>query len=430
MFYSIAAAAARPRLILLPAAAVILAIPAMIISSSRGPIVALTGAAAVFTILLYVRPVSAGFLRGAITLVIASSALFCLFCLVPSFNNELRSTADRFRLAAAPSSADVSRRACFALTGARIFSESPLSGCGPGCIKKHFQSAQAGILSTGGGCVFSSTSYLHNDYLQTACDTGAAGLLLLLLFIFSIPFSRGFVRSIKTGKGYTERVCYFSVIIFYMIESFFNFPLFSFPSAPLFFAAAGLASRDENNGKRHKIPSNLVTAAVLLTPVVVFFAAVKPNAFAADFYYKAALSGSAPVELSEKYYRKSCALENDNFDVLRSYAGFLAAAGRYEDAIVVYRRLLDIFPYSADALFNSAVCLQRAGKTREAFVYYNKTLYLNPQLLQARYELRSMDGPGRGSPDRTSPSIQDPGVNENGATGSQRMLLFMESGTP
>src|SRR5262249_39374290 len=65
------------------------------------------------------------------------------------------------------------------------------------------------------------------------------------------------------------------------------------------------------------------------------------------------------------------------------------SAGKFKDAIRVYKRLLLLKPDHAEACNNLGRVLQTLGKTAEASVFYARALTLMPQLLQQYAGIRA-----------------------------------------
>ena len=64
-------------------------------------------------------------------------------------------------------------------------------------------------------------------------------------------------------------------------------------------------------------------------------------------------------------------------------ASALALSEEYQEALILYDKILKIDPKNLDALTDKATTLQRIGKNSEALDYYQKVLQVNPKNIDA-----------------------------------------------
>ncbi|HNZ28358.1 MAG TPA: tetratricopeptide repeat protein, partial [Candidatus Goldiibacteriota bacterium] len=68
-------------------------------------------------------------------------------------------------------------------------------------------------------------------------------------------------------------------------------------------------------------------------------------------------------------------------------ADSLAITGKYEDALINYKKALDIYPFSADAVYNTGVIYYIRGEFNEAAIWLAKAVDLYPDFSGARLYL-------------------------------------------
>ena len=124
----------------------------------------------------------------------------------------------------------------------KMFFEHPFMGIGPGNYERKYRRYEASIIKEmntyyGGG---QRASYVHNEYLQMAVDTGICGMLVLLgvLLVFIndiVKIARWVIKSKIKEKDALILVSVVSSIFIVLAISFVHFPLHS-PTSALFFA--------------------------------------------------------------------------------------------------------------------------------------------------------------------------------------------------
>lgn len=315
--------------------------------------------------------------------ILAAAALAGLLFFPGAFNS-LKTTASRFASLSSLSAPEIRHRAILAETSLNIFLDSPVTGMGPGAVRQLHQQKQAMLLKNNPSLDFVNSSYSHNDYMQLLAETGAAGLLLFLAFVFisTLAFER--------ASAYMPQEKFFfgsaavTSILFFLSESFFNFPLFSLPSAVLFYSFCGmmvsLSADTEEEQKNLPAPAAAAAAAVVLGLLAIYLVKDKPAAFAANFYLK---SPEQKQDAAPGGPVKAARLEPDNF-YAQFYCGQAALAqGLHENAFLHFEKILFYFPYSADALYDAGYALFLQNKHGEAVKYYDRALFLYPDFAAA-----------------------------------------------
>jgi tetratricopeptide (TPR) repeat protein len=269
-----------------------------------------------------------------------------------------------------------------------IFCNSPLFGAGPGAVKKYQQLKQASILKNRPQFKFVNSSYAHNDYIQLLAETGVAGLLLYAAFLFWLAHTFEQASPRMGQDAFLFSVSLFSSVIFIASESFFNFPLFSFPGPALLFIAGGLIMRECRDftpeGRVVPVKYVRITAALMLILAAVYIFAIKPGAIASNFYLKEAVkqdySGNAGCAA---LYEKSISLEKDSYFSSFHYAQFLAIHDNYPAALERYGKLLAMFPYSADIMYNMGSVYLARDNYGAALQYFSSALFYYPDFALA-----------------------------------------------
>jgi tetratricopeptide (TPR) repeat protein len=273
-------------------------------------------------------------------------------------------------------------------TGLNMASENPVFGRGAGAFRQLYQKYQAPLLKENPVFSFLTTSYAHDDYLQLLSEFGGAGLLLYLLFFISLLYRFDRKAASLEEDDYVLKLGLASSLLCVFIEGFFNFPLFVMPAAGLFWLYAGLL---HGNAGREKtslpVPlSRVLFAALALPALLALILTVKP--VFSNFYLKQGVNeASRNSNFEMDYYSRSIALDPYSYYAY-FYAGYYLSQKReYEKSAWHYKRALDVFPNSADAVYNIASCLKMSGNPGDAVLYYEKALELYPGFALARLNL-------------------------------------------
>ncbi|HDQ26200.1 MAG TPA: tetratricopeptide repeat protein, partial [bacterium] len=226
------------------------------------------------------------------------------------------------------------------------------------------------------------TSYTHNDYIQLSAEYGLIGLVLFLFFVITL-FARFDRFSARIGSGdYIFSLALISGMAFILICSFFNFPLFSMPSAALFFICAGLLyavpGTPEPAGSETPLrASTLVFLAAALLSLGALALNIKP--ISANFY-----SGQAVKEnlinspMAGAYYLRALEINKKDFAAAAGAGLHFFYKNDTEKSIKGFMPALDIYPYSADILYNLGVINKSLGESGRAEKYLLKSLELHP----------------------------------------------------
>jgi O-antigen ligase len=363
-----------------------LAVPVLIMCSSRGVLISLVAALAVFAILFSALGRRFSFNKKYAA---AAALILAIIFFIPGFSGAVKNAVLRSAGAFSTANSGVKDRQLLALCSYNIFIEHPLSGAGAGAIRRFTPEKEGMLLDKNEGFSYVTTSYSHNDYLQLLAEYGAAGLLLFIAFAFSIAANfGGAVSKMNPGESLFSSAL-FSSFVFFMCESFFNFPLFSFPSSALFFAVTGLIasiSLKYKNPAPVKLPYFLRSAfaLVFLVPAVFYTGLIKPGALASDFYLQGAMKGGSPAYDD---FSRSISLEPDSFYPHVFCADYLSSSGFTSAAADEYGRALEYFPFSPDVLYNMGSISLYKKDYPIAEKYFNQALVYYPGFAAAHLGL-------------------------------------------
>ena len=365
-------------------ACVLLAVPALVVSSSRGAVISAVVSVSIF-IFSCVRLKALDRLKAPA--IAAALSLLLLPFLSHDFSSSVGSAFSRIGGLFSIESPEIQNRLDLGLSSIKLFTGSPLLGSGPGAIKKYQQLEQAAVLRDRPAFKFVNSSYAHDDYIQLLAETGAAGLLLYAALLFALAYSFEKASPHMERGRFLFSMALFSSLIFVSSESFFNFPLFSFPCSSLLFICAGLLARESSgmDGEKSVPPVFVRTgAAAVFVLAVVYIFFLKPGGISSNFFLKEALkqdySGNPGCAA---LYERSIALEKDSYFSNFHYAQFLSLHGKYPEALEYYGKLLALFPYSADIMYNMGSVYLAQDKFNEALGSFNSALFYYPDFALA-----------------------------------------------
>jgi hypothetical protein len=311
-----------------------------------------------------------------------AALVLVLFLAVPGAMPRLKTAVERFYALTDSNAPEIRHRYLLARGSLSIFADSPVFGMGAGSVRQLYPQKQAVLLKNGPSPDFVYSSYSHNDYIQVLAETGIAGLALLVLFIFTTAASFERAAPFMRKDAFIFSGAAMSAVCFFTAESFFNFPLFSFPSCVLFYSFAGMAaacSADAVLNKRSAAGFTPALVSVLfISLLAVFLARGGLSAFASDFYLKHYIKSGDTAMVG-----RALKLDPGSYHALYYHARLGLESGDYKSAYAGFTRLLEHYPYSADMLYNTGYVLFLDGNHSAAAEYYKKALFLYPDFPQA-----------------------------------------------
>ncbi len=359
----------------------------LIVCSSRGAAISSAVSLAVF-IYYYAR---SGYKNGPglKTAGIILASFLAVAILLPGFSSSLQSAVSRAKFLISSSNPEIKNRILMVKTAAEIFKTSPAAGAGAGAVRLLHPAMQAKEIKNNPGFDYVSTSYSHNDYAQLLAETGAVGLLLYLAFIFSVMAGAEKAAPYMDKDSLIISSAGACSILFFMCESFFNFPLFSMPSALLLFAVCGITASItlKFTEKIIILPRAVTAAAVIVILTITGFCAFRgAGPLVSNFSLKYAQALDAQDSpYADVYYKKAIKLDPSGFYAYAAFADYLARYKALNEAFDMYALASKIMPYSSDMIYNMGNMLFMLNRPEDAVAYYEKAIFYFPAFAQAHY---------------------------------------------
>ena len=195
--------------------------------------------------------------------------------------------------------------------------------------------------------------HVHNDYLETAAETGLPGLILYYGFIFSILFL--LIKNIFfNSKNKVDKHLYFILLMSftsYLIDALFNFPFARMMSQMnlIFLAAISINILDIKLKKSTPLISLLPFLLILLVPLSVYSSAriYKSSTQQAILFTQFNLNDftTPSLEIIDKYDMDFLTVSATTIPLLTYKGIYYAERGKYRDAIKFFRKSMEYNPY-------------------------------------------------------------------------------------
>ncbi len=361
----------------------------LILCSSRGPLISFLISFFIFFIMLLKN----NFLNFNKTFIyhfiFITFFLFFTFFITPHFHNAIKNNAERIFNLFSKNSSAIKTRILTSKVALSFAKENLITGNGPGSFKYFFPKYQSDILKNDKNFNFINTSYVHNDYLQLLAEFGFLGLFLFLFFIFSLFYS--YDRSIyyMDNKIFLFSSASVASLSSVLIESFFNFPLFIFPSALLFYIICGILYSNIRNFLSFyffKINSIILNVFFIFLIIVTIF--MKPFDYISNFYLNHGINLTLKyLPRDRDYLFKAIKLNPYSFNNYFFIGNAFASIRKYEDAIYYYKKCFDIYPFSSDIFYNIGVMYFSQKDYENAETYFKKAIDLYPDFADAHFKL-------------------------------------------
>jgi len=345
---------------------------AFIIMSSRGPVISLIISSAIFILFAFRSSIKR--LKPATIPVIAVLTAVIILVSIPAFMSSLSKLAERGSDIFNSSSDSVKGRIYLSLASLKSAENKLIFGAGPGAIRAELQPNMAVLRQSGLSVPFINSSYTHNDFIQIISETGLAGLILF----FSLLLASSWVFQ-KSAPGMPKKEFSFTLaaassVIFFIVESFFNFPLFIFPSSVLFYSFLGItASGNINDEYKHRTNGKFMVFiyAVPLISVFLLIFASGPGSMISGYYARNTSS------LSE--IKRALQIHPSSYSARFMLADYLLKNGDYYSSYYHFKRLSGVYN-SADMFYNAGLSARLAGMEMESLINFNRAYYLCPDL--------------------------------------------------
>ncbi|MCX8092843.1 MAG: O-antigen ligase family protein [Candidatus Goldbacteria bacterium] len=319
-------------------------------------------------------------------------ALFIFFIVIftPGFFLALQSFSNKFKSIILMNDENIFSRLLLIKSSFKIFLNNPILGGGPGSIKKFIQLKEAEFLNNDNNIyTFVNSSYSHNDYVQILTETGIIGIflyILILLFAFK-KIENKIITCCFEEKVFL--VCITFSLFFIIFESFFNFPLFIFPTSFFFYFLIGVSYSQYNyfiTISNFSFKSKLLILFILFPLLVLFVKDI--NKIVSNIYLSSAIKESAyNTTNAEKLFKKTIFLDKKNFHNITNFASFYFNIEKYENSLLLFTMAIKDFPYSADLYYNIGMIYEIFKDYKNAINFYKMSLYLYPNFFDANLRL-------------------------------------------
>jgi type IV pilus assembly protein PilF len=119
---------------------------------------------------------------------------------------------------------------------------------------------------------------------------------------------------------------------------------------------------------------------------------IDPDSIEAHVLYAVLYERENEPEVAEYHYKKALRTDNRNSQALNNYGGFLYRQNRYDDAVLVLRKLVEDTEYHlrAQAFENLGLAELRAGHPDKAEEAFNRAVVLNDTQPRSYLELADL----------------------------------------
>lgn len=262
--------------------------------------------------------------------------------------------------------------------------------------------------------------YCHNEFLETALETGFVGLALLLWFVlatgrmlFQKPlYEHGCGTKLGPETTQAQRMGYAVAAgcIAIFVQSIVSYPM-RVPTAVTTLAALlGLwAPRRLLLQARLRLPAMVKYAVVLVLAFGVIAGCIRAyRPLAAEKHY---VKGMEQLLAKKNYtaaiseYDKAITMGLSRYDVYFHLGEAQLKLGRFDDALSTYETALKIQPYHEYSYFGVAEASRGLGRFDIAIANCEKAIHYEPRFVDAYLELAKLYRM-RGEPDKALESLK------------------------
>ncbi|MDP2424617.1 MAG: O-antigen ligase family protein [Bacteroidales bacterium] len=254
----------------------------------------------------------------------------------------------------------------------------------------------------------------HNDFIETAAETGiTGGLLFLALFVLTaLTFFRAFFAKDSTESSYKYSFLAASGVLFYSFDAFFNFPADRPEILVMFYLFLGIgiaisylqkSNSTQNRAKKTQQARPMITWGLGLIAVLLLLAST--YIFALNFkslklqrtIFQEIKSGKL-VSSSNRFLNQFPAIPNvsvwgESISTLK--ARYLINEQKYEKAIEILRDDL-MNPYDGRREFFTAVSFNQLNMPDSALKYSLESYHLKPNYFRNLHLMMTLlDNQGR-----------------------------------
>lgn len=284
-----------------------------------------------------------------------------------------RGLGARLSEAADPGSDAWASRRFMGSVALQVAREHPFSGVGPGNFQAEYLRRQGARLNAPGAQAipYRYTADAHNDWLQTAAETGFAGLALWAA-VFGLALRAAWRKGGAAGMAVAGGLAAFGV------QACFHFPWAIVPSAGLLLLGLGAAAAWSADEAR-PLPAWPLQAAALLCLLAIVLQWRQAQASALLNSGVAAQASPSTRALSLPLFAKAAALNPADERAWNRLGSAQLAAGRPDDAVQSFQAALRALPTLPEAWANLGLALGTAGSLENAETMCRQALALNPR---------------------------------------------------
>lgn len=255
--------------------------------------------------------------------------------------------------------------------------DHPLLGVGPGNFQTEYLRRQGERLSAMGDASvpYRFTADAHNDWLQTAAETGFLGLALWAA-VFGLALRAAWRRGGAAGAAVAGGLAAFGV------QACFHFPWAIVPSAALLLLGLG-ATAAWSEEEPFPLPPWPMQVAALLALLAVGLTWRQANASACLNSGVAAQASVATRALGLPLLHKAAQLDPADERAWNRLGAAQLAAGKPEDAVESFQAALQALPTLPEAWANLGLALGTAGSLEPAETVCRQAVALNPRSAEA-----------------------------------------------
>jgi Flp pilus assembly protein TadD len=265
---------------------------------------------------------------------------------------------------------------------------------------------------------FKKVDRAHNEYLQTAAELGAYGLVAFLFLVAS--FFRAGLNAAKTAKTRETRLMSQAIVVgqlAMLVHSFFCFPLQLPVTLMMFWVFCGLVGKSKVESQKSKVNMNAVGAvheppcrkSKVQSPKSTQIAAA--SAFIGGALVVAIIHLSASEFFSDYHQSQGLELKKEAnygpaaaaFQKASEFCGscflnhYLASVclrniGRIDEAIEESTKSLKYNSNDRHSIFNLGALYSYKGLTYEAIELWKRVLVLDPDYAQAYFNMGAVYG--------------------------------------
>lgn len=319
--------------------ALILAITCLIFTGARGSTLAAVIGIAIPLIWSVRKGIRISKRRAALALLAFAMVLAAVFIAKPRIATDMVGRMGDFSLTHPRGS--VQFRLLTWRTSLLMIAQRPIRGSGQETFKLLFLPTLAGYLKGGDPLLYDAfrqkMNEAHNEFIQTAVETGIPGLAFLLIFCgFIIAHARRRPVGLEPGEAFFA-IAVLGGFIAVLADAFGSISFHVVPTHVAFWAIA----------------------AVLVTP---------PAPAQAPRSRPAWRWGAAVGLIGVAYVTLFTALDNIAFEACFKQGTMLNAAGRYPDALVAFTRALTVKPTSGQIKFYLGSVLIQLGRYEDGLL--------------------------------------------------------------